>query len=293
MKSKIYLIAVGLLLLNNTKAQTATDAVKKAADEATANLSKNKADLKDGWNSGGTINFNINEAGRNDYWIKGGEKFSLGVRGILDYDFDRKRGKNNWLNSVRARYGVSRTTSNGDKFLKNDDYFNFTSIYASQFSKNWSYAGFFSVETQFQEYFLTPGYIKIGPGLLYKPNETFNLLISPAMMNITTKLASSYRNIKAFGVDSGKTTAFGLGFFAQAKYNKDIAKGVNYKSVATIYSNYLDHPGNMVLDWANLFTLTVNKYIGATVSFNARYNDQEIARFQTQHAIGVGLSYKL
>ena len=49
----------------------------------------------------------------------------------------------------------------------------------------------------------------------------------------------------------------------------------------------------MVLDWSNLFTLTVNKYIGATVSLNARYNDLEVGRLQTQHGIGVGLSYKL
>ncbi|MES2429887.1 MAG: DUF3078 domain-containing protein [Bacteroidota bacterium] len=293
MNSKIYLFAATLLITNFLNAQIATDAAKKAADEASANLTKNKADLKDGWLKTGTINVNITEAGRNDHWIKGGEKFSLGIRGILDYDFDRKKGKTNWLNSLRARYGVSRTSSNGDKFLKNDDYFNFTSIYGSQFSKNWSYAGFFSVETQFEQYFLTPGYIKLGPGLLYKPNETFNVLISPAMANLTTKLASSYKNVRAFGVDSGKTVAFGLGLFVQAKFSKDIAKGINYKSVGTVYSNYLDHPDNMVLDWANLFTLTVNKYIGATVSFNARYNDFEVARFQTQHAIGVGLSYKL
>jgi hypothetical protein len=43
----------------------------------------------------------------------------------------------------------------------------------------------------------------------------------------------------------------------------------------------------------NLFTFTVNKYIGATFMINARYNDEEIKGMQVQHGIGVGLSYKL
>ncbi|MGG9970456.1 DUF3078 domain-containing protein [Ferruginibacter sp. SUN002] len=290
---KNYLLALSLLTATIANAQTSTDQAKKIAEDGVANLTKTKADLKDGWTKGGTINIAINESGRNDYWIKGGEKFALGIKGILDYNFDKKKGKTNWLNSFRARYGVTRATSTGSKFLKNDDYLNFSSIYASSFSKQWSYAGFFSLESQFEQYLMTPGYIKLGPGVLYKPSEAFNLLISPAMVNLTTKFASSFKNINAFGVDSGKTTDLGVGFFTQAKYNKDIAKGINYKSVATVYSNYLNKPGNLVLDWSNLFTLTVNKYIGTTVSFNARYNDFEVGRFQTQHSIGVGLSYKL
>ena len=197
------------------------------------------------------------------------------------------------MNSLRARYGVSRSTSTGDKFLKNDDYFNYSTIYGKEFAPSWSYAGFFSLETQFDHFFLTPGYIKLGPGILYKPNKHFSVLMSPLMANLTTKLAPSLKNIAAFGVDSAKTTAFGLGAFVQANLNYDLAKGVNYKSVFTAYADYLNHPGNMVLDWTNLFTLSVNKYIGATLSFNARYNDLEISHLQTQHSIGVGLSYKL
>lgn len=270
------------------------NAQKLTTQEAAANLTKTKADLKDSaWTKGGTINISINEAGRNDYWIKGGEKSTIGIKGILDYSFDMKKGKINWLNLIRARYGVSRSTSTDDKFVKNDDYFNYSTTYGKEFAKNWSYAGFFSLETQFDQYFMTPGYIKLGPGILYKPNTHFSVLMSPVMANLTTKLAPSLKNVAAFGVDSAKTTAFGLGAFVQANMDYDLAKGVNYKSVFTAYSNYLDHPGNVILDWSNLFTLTVNKYLGATVSLNARYNDFEVGHLQTQHSIGVGLSYKL
>ena len=287
MKGKIYLSILAFLSGMALNAQTITP------DEAAANLTKSKADLKEGWTKTGTINLTINEAGRNNYWVKGGEESSIGIKGLVDYSFDLKKGKINWLNSLRARYGVSKATSTGDKFLKNDDYLNFNTTYGKEFKKSWSYAGFFSLESQFDHFFLTPGYIKFGPGILYKPNAHFSMLMSPLMANVTTKLAPSMKNVKAFGVDSAKTTSFGLGAFIQATLNYDLAKGINYKSVFTIYSDYLNKPGNMVIDWSNLFTLTVNKYLGATVSFNARYNDVETKHLQTQHAIGVGLSLKL
>jgi hypothetical protein len=207
MKSKIYLFTLTFFSFVTLHAQTTSDEAKKRADEAAANLTKKKADLKDGWTKGGTINLNINEAGRNDYWVKGGDKSALGIKGILDYNFDQKKGKINWLNSFRARYGANRSTSTNNKFVKNDDYFNFSSTYGKEFRKSWSFAGFFSVESQFDHFFMTPGYIKLGPGVLYKPNAHFSLLMSPLMANITTKLAPSLKKVNAFGVDSAKTTA--------------------------------------------------------------------------------------
>lgn len=281
---------------------------QSTVDMAKASLSarNEKADTSNGWHKGGTIAINLNEAGQNDYWsqVKGGNTAAFGIKGIIDYHFNKKQDKMNWLNSFRGRYGgassstfvpaTATTPSYTTKvpFLKNDDYLNFTSILGKEFHKSWSYAAFFSLESQF-DHFLNPGYIKLGPSFLYKPNNHFNLILSPLMANVTTKFTPSYKNIAAFGVDSGKTAAFGLGAFMQATLDYDLCKGINYKSVATGYSNYLQDPGNVILDWSNLFTFTVNKYIGATFSFNMRYNDLEIGHLQVQHGIGIGLSYKL
>jgi Protein of unknown function (DUF3078) len=294
MKTSIYLLAVALFMSLSLQAQTSGEA-KKAADAAAGKLTTNKADMKEGWTKGGTLNLSANQAGINNEWneANGGELSFIGIKGIVDYNFDRKKGKTNWLNSFRGRYGVAKTTSTGDAFLKNDDYLNFNSIYGKEFRKNWSYAGYFGLESQFENAFLTPGYIKFGPGILYKPNAHFSVLMSPLMAEVTTKLKSSLKNVKAFGVDSGKVVSFGLGAFVQANVNYDLAKGINYKSTTTLYSNYLKNPGNIVFDMNNLFTFTVNKYIGATLLLNARYNDVEASGMQIQHALGLGLNYKL
>ncbi len=304
MKTKFLLSTIALLSSTILLAQTPADVANTASASLAAK--QEKADTLDGWHKGGTIALNISEAGQNDYWsqVKGGNTSQIGIKGIIDYHFNKKQGKINWLNSFRGRYGGASSTTykaatittpavkEKIPFLKNDDYLNFTSIYGKEFRKSWSYAAFFSVESQF-EGFLNPGYIKFGPTFLYKPNAHFNLILSPAMANITTKMTKSFKNKDAFGVEAGKTAKLGVGAFAQATLNYDLAKGVNYKSVATAYSNYLQNPGNVILDWANLFTFTVNKYIGATITFNARYNDLEVKHLQTQHGIGVGLSYAL
>lgn len=294
MKTKIYLLAAILFSATTLNAQTTAES-KKAADAAAGKLTTTKAEMKEGWVKAGTLNLSVNEAGINNEWFKvnGGDVNFLGIKGIVDYNFDRKKGKTTWLNSFRGRYGVAKTTSTANKFVKNDDYLNFNSIYGKEFRKNWSYAGYFGLESQFENAFMTPGYIKFGPGILYKPNAHFSVLMSPLMAEVTTKLKKSLKPIKAFGVDSGKVASFGLGAFVQANANYDLAKGINYKSTTTLYSNYLNNPGNIVFDMNNLFTFTVNKYIGATLLLNARYNDIEIGGMQVQHAIGLGLNYKL
>ena len=292
---KIYFLIITAFFSVSLIAQESSGVTKAKVTAAAAALTTTK-ELKDGWQKGGSFNFNLTEGGLNQAWrdVKGGEEQTIGIKALIDYDFDLKKGKSTWLNNIRARYGMSKIASNGQGFLKNDDYLSYTSIYGTALkNKNWSLATLFSINTQFDYYFLSPGEIKLGPGFLYRPNEHFSMMLSPAMLNLTTKLATEQKNFSLFGVDAGKTTSLGLGAYVQFKADYNLGKGINYKGFATFYSNYLNKPVNIIIDWTNLFTLTVNKYIGATISINTRYNDWEIGKLQMQHGIGVGLSYKL
>ena len=292
---KIYFLIITAFFSVSLIAQESSGVTKAKVTAAAAVLTTTK-ELKDGWQKGGSFNFNLTEGGLNQAWrdVKGGEEQTIGIKALIDYDFDLKKGKSTWLNNIRARYGMSKIASNGQGFLKNDDYLSYTSIYGTALkNKNWSLATLFSINTQFDYYFLSPGEIKLGPGFLYRPNEHFSMMLSPAILNLTTKLATEQKNFSLFGVDAGKTTSLGLGAYVQFKADYNLGKGINYKGFATFYSNYLNKPGNIIMDWTNLFTLTVNKYIGATISINTRYNDWEIGKLQMQHGIGVGLSYQL
>lgn len=272
-----------------------TDEVKRNAAASAAALTTTKT-LEDGWTLSGTFNFNLSEGGLNAGWREakgGGEEQVIGIRAAIDYDFDFKMGKVNWLNNFRTRYGMAKFSSSGLGFQKTDDFLSYTTVYATEIKKNLSASVLFSAQTQYDYYFFSPGEIKVGPGFLYKPNTKFSIMFSPAMMNITTKLATEQKNEEFYGVDSGKIIKIGLGAFAQIKANYELAKGINYKGFATFFSDYLSKPDVVILDWTNTFSMKVNKYIGATVSINLRYNDWEVGKLQIQHGIGVGFSYLL
>jgi len=291
---KIVIPALILLLSNKVISQASTDSAKNKAEENISTLTKTK-ELKDGWAKSGSFNLNLTEAGRNNAWgvVKGGEEQAIGIKALIDYDFDYKKGKTNWLNNVRMRYGLSKLSSAGNAFVKTDDNINITSIIATEVKKSLSFSALFSLNSQFDTYFLSPGEIRLGPGLLYKPNTHFSVMFSPAMANLTTKFATEDKNVSLYGVDSAKTTKLGLGSFAQFKADYTITKGITYKGFATFYSDYLNKPDVIIVDWTNLFNFTVNKYIGATISINIRYNDWEVGALQLQHGMGIGFSYKL
>lgn len=292
MKKKLITICSACISLTSI-AQVKTDEAKKQADVVASTLNKTKPLEKDGWTKGGTLNFTITQGGRNEYWQRGGEKESLGIRAIVDIDIDYKKGKHTLLNSVRARYGLLKATSTNNAFFKNDDFLNITSVYGSKLKGNWNIAALAALETQFDGYFLSPGYLKFGPGFMYQKDPKFSFLLSPVMCNLTTKLATQQKAFALFGVDSARTTRFGVGAFAQAKGNYNIGKNVNYKFFATAFSDYSNKPELIILDCTNLLTMSVNKYIGTTISLNLRYNDWEVGKLQTQYSLGVGLSYKL
>lgn len=281
------------LFIATSYSQVKTDEAKREADAAAAALKTTKELEKEGWTKSGSINFTITQGGRNDYWVRGGEKTSLGFRAIVDVDLDYKKGKTTVLNSIRARYGLLKATSTGNAFFKNDDFLNITSIYGSKLKGNWNMGALAAIETQFDSYFLSPGYIKFGPGFMYQKSAKFSFLISPLMGNLTTKLATEQKAEDLFGVEAGKTTRIGVGAFAQAKGNYSIGKNMAYKFFATAFSDYKNRPELIIFDCTNLLTMNVNKYIGTTISLNLRYNDWEVGKLQTQYSLGVGLSYKL
>ena len=57
---------------------------------------------------------------------------------------------------------MTKTTSAGSGFNKTDDYINFTSTYAIDMKNlKWSFATLFSLESQFDRYFMSPGSINL------------------------------------------------------------------------------------------------------------------------------------
>jgi hypothetical protein len=63
------------------------------------------------------------------------------------------------------------------------------------------------------------------------------------------------------------------------------------ENVLNLYSNYLEDPENIDIDYTLNLMMTVNKWITTNVTLQAMYDDNAAKGFQIREALGVGLTY--
>jgi len=310
---KTIVIFIATLFTINISAQTT---------EAEKSLTTQSKDTLDGWKTGGIVSLNLTQVGLTN-WQAGGEN-SLSVNGLLSLFANLKKGNSTWDNSLDLGYGILQQSD--DEVRKTDDKIDFTSKYGQKAFKNWYYAGLINFKSQMTpgyDYpndstrnrlsdFLAPGYMLGAIGMDYKPNEVFNLFISPITTKMTIVNVQTLADAGAFGVDpaeyddaltlvsSGKKIRVEYGGYLRALLKKDIMKNINLQSKLELFSNYEDAM-HVDVNWEVLIAMKVNKYISATVSTQLLYDhdidildsDGKVGpRTQFKEVIGVGVSYK-
>ena len=265
-------------------------------------------DTLDGWKTVGLVSLNLTQVGLTN-WAAGGEN-SLSVNGLLSLYANLKKGNFTWDNSLDLAYGLLQQ---GDTDLrKTDDRIDLTSKYGQKAFKNWYYSGLVNFKSQLTagynypdnstqiSNFLAPGYMLGAIGMDYKPNEIFNVFLSPITMKMTIVNNQPLANSSAYGVDKGKKTRSEYGGYLRVLLKKDIMKNINLQTKLELFSNY-EEAVHIDVNWEVLVAMKVNKYISATVSSQLIYDhDIDIIdskgkvgpRTQFKEVIGVGISYK-
>jgi hypothetical protein len=267
---------------------------------ATAQDKKNAP--KDGWKKGGTFTFLINQSAFSD-WVAGGENTVAGNLGI-NYDFNLLKGDLTWDNKITLAYGISNTETNGTR--KTDDRLEFNSLLGKKAKGFWYYSYFFDFKTQFTDGYdykadptasfpvsklFAPAYITTGPGMLWKKSDNLKVNISPAAAKIVYVGDTTLSNLGAYGVNPGEKTRFELGFSLGAYYKTELAKNVTMENTLKLYSNYLDKPQNMDVDYLLNFVMPINKHMNTTLSFHALYDDNAFQGLQLMEVFGLGFNY--
>lgn len=229
-------------------------------------------------------------------WSQGGEN-TLSATANLLFESHYKKEKNAWDNLFIFNLGTSKI---GDGFYKKtEDKIEFNSKFGHQATEHWYYSALFNFKTQSvigYEYptdttsvmiagFLAPAYIKFGLGMDYKPNKWFSLYLSPATARWIIVNDQSLANAGAFGVEKavldtvgniitpGKNVRTEAGAYLRVAMEKDIFKNVNFATILELYSNYLDKPQNIDVDWQVVITMKVNDYLNAQVKTHLIYDD--------------------
>ena len=262
---------------------------------------------KEGWTKKGTFTLLFNQSAFSN-WVSGGDNSFAGNIG-LNYDFNYKNGSSTWDNKIIASYGL--TNNKSSQFAKKtDDRFEFNSIYGKKASGYWSYSAFLNFKTQFTkgyvygndingkeirtEYtnFMSPGYLSFGPGMMWKKNDNLRFNLAP----VSARFVFVYKNMTLpnaayFGVDEGKSMRFEFGFNASAYAKYNVMENVSIEHILNLYSNYLDKPQNIDIDYTMNVVMTINKYLSTNLAFQTIYDDNAYKGFQVREVFGLGINY--
>lgn len=248
------------------------------------------------WTFSGLIGVNGTQAGFSN-WAQGGEN-SIAATGNLLLEAHYKKGKNIWDNMLMANLGMSKQ---GKGFYKkSEDKIEFNTKFGHEASKAWYYSALLNFKTQSligYDYpndtteimisgFLAPAYIKLGLGMDYKPNKHFSLYLSPATAKWVIVNDQNLADYGAFGVDgaeldtagniipgTGQTTRTEFGAYLRLVFEKDVFKNVNFATILELYSDYLNQPQNIDVDWQVVITMKVNDFLNAQIKTHLIYDD--------------------
>lgn len=269
------------------------------------------------WTITGENTFMINQSSFSN-WSAGGINSFAGNL-VFNYGFNYKKNKWNWDNKLIAAYGQSKQKSLG--WRKNDDRLVLNSLVGYQAAEKWLYTFFADFNTQFTDGYqydndnnrtrisglLAPAYLSFGPGIAFKESDNLRLNLSPAAMRLIIVGDDELAAAGAFGVDPGEHLRTEFGASLDAFYKTELMENISLENSLKLYSNYLENPKNVDVDYTlNLF-LKVNEYISVNGGVQLIYDDDTLipreengtivpgsARpaLQVRQVLGAGITYK-
>lgn len=304
----LLLSVVFLFSVFNVLAQNSEKELLKNTEKAMKSIADT---TRNGWKNKGNISLLFSQANFNN-WIAGGESSLSGNIGV-NYEFNFKKDKVTWDNKIIGSYGLLKTqNSNFEK--KTDDRFEFNSVYGKKAFGQWYYSLFLNLRTQFTTGYLyakdsngaetrvkntelfSPAYLTFGPGIYWKKNDNLKVNLAPLTSKLTFVNSDytsglGYIDGSYFGVDANKSMRYELGFYAAGYYKLILMSNVSVENILSLYSNYLDKPGNIDLDYQINVLMKINRLLSANITYQAIYDDNAFQGFQTRQVFGLGLNY--
>ena len=290
-------------------------------------LSLNVAFAQDGgiespWTHGGTVGFNMAQS-HFDNWSAGGQD-NINFLGLAKYDINYKNGNHKWDNNIDLQLGYSyfdvdkKPIKTDDRIflsslygynLKNDKWYATANMtFQTQFANGYNYA---NDSTNRISGFMNPGYITLGLGVQWVPNEHFKVNISPLTGKMTIVNDQRLADEGSFGVkkaeyeldengvpveDSlgnkhmikhGEKIRWELGAQLIAEFNYEIFENVTFSSKLIAFYDYLHKSSDLNavgekytcpvdFDWDNQLIMKVNDWLSCNISARLVY-DEDVA----------------
>lgn len=250
------------------------------------------------WKKVGTFSFLVNQSSF-DNWIAGGVSNISGAIGVY-YDFNYSKANWSWDNKIIVAFGITKIKA--QDIQKSNDRLEWNSVLGKKAKGNWNYSLFLNFKTQFTDdlnsetkgptRILSPGYLQVGPGILWKKSDDLKVNISVA----TSKLIVVDKELTLpddayFGVEEGGSVRYELGASIGAYYKFTLMENITMENILNVYSDYLEDPQNVDFDYTINIVMGINKYFSTNLAFQAIYDDNAFQGLQTRQMIGLGINY--
>jgi len=241
-------------------------------------------------------------------WSAGGEN-TLATTGKFTNNSNYAKGKHKWDNWLDLALGYSLIGDNN--VMKTDDKIEFISSYGYDIHKKWYATLLLTFRSQLAKgydykvdstvyisKFMAPGSIDIGPGVEWKASDYFMVNFSPATTRWIIVNDERLADAGSFGLDPAVVdtvtgvithakkvkTMFGAKALIVFKY--EIFKNVDFATKLELFSDYLDNPQNIDINWQTGITLKVNSWLNVNITTELIYDDDIIFNDEAGNPIG-------
>lgn len=279
------------------------------------------------WDGKNTMGLDINQIAFVN-WSAGGDN---SISGLLKGEFKRNytKGRLVWNNVLNVRYGVNKQSDR--EMRKTDDVLELNSSFGYKKSvfSDWYYVSKLNFKTQLTDGYnypdinnpvskwFAPAYMFIGVGGEYvAPKTGMKYYVSPLTYKATFVNDQNLADQGSFGVQGatydengvllqhGKRYRAEVGMLISTEWKKEILKNIKLDTKLTLYSDYVDHFGNIDIMWELKIDMKVNDYVKANIGTNLIYDDNiktkvmvdnvqisEGPKVQFKQVLGVGVTY--
>ena len=234
-------------------------------------------------------------------WAAGGSG-SIALNAYFNGTLNYAKGGMFWENRFQVGYGFIQSFDEG--YRKSDDRFIIDS--------KWGYKGFgkfyFSASLNFKSQFspgyeypsggkvkvsniFSPAYFTFGLGLDYKPWDGKVLSINFAPLSTNWVIVSDPLLREKYGNRPDEAIRYALGASLVANFEKTFFKALNVSSKLSLFSDYLDHPLNLVVNWDVSLLYKINKYLNTSLRTNLIY-DEDILITDSKGVVAPRIQFK-
>ena len=252
---------------------------------------------------------NLNQGSFSDNW-KGGGVNSVALGLLLNGRLSYRRNRFNWNVRTQMQYGIVKNAR--QTLRKSTDRLFFDAKAGYRISSRWQWFGSLNLLTQFApgynydsvlvgqversqiSNFFAPAYLTESFGLVYEPNDAFDLRLGILTIRQTFVTDPTVRRYvpKNYGVPLDRTVRNEIAFQLVADYDQDIAQNINLQFRYQLFAEYRDIAAT---DHRFDLTLTgkINKTLNANLSGVLLYDQDQDLKIQYSQSLSIGLLFTL